>query len=87
MNDHPSDEEKEAPLPKEERAAETISTDPDEPAEPEGTPHTTGELDAAATREGGGPTGGLGILFIAAGLALATLLGVVAVMGYFALKP
>ena len=42
---------------------------------------------AAATKEAGGPTGGLGILFIAAGLALAMVLGLVAVMGYFALKP
>lgn len=58
-----------------------------EPGDPEATPHTTGELDAAATKEAGGPKGGLGLLFIAAGLALAMVLGLVAVMGYFALKP
>ncbi|MEO7329918.1 MAG: hypothetical protein ABI193_15175 [Minicystis sp.] len=74
MDDQPEDKAPEEP------------TAPREPGDPEATPHTTGELEAAATREGGGPTGGLGILFIAAGLALAMVLGLVAVFGYFALK-
>lgn len=89
MDDQPADEpEADAKPPEEAQAQKSLEElEAKEPGDPEGTTHTTGELDAAATKEAGGPTGGLGILFIAAGLALAMVLGLVAVMGYFALKP
>lgn len=48
---------------------------------------STEELEAAATHEAGGPKEGLGILFVAAGVGLALLLSLVAVLGYFAMKP